>query len=134
MQGWARHEARWRWWRPQDASAQHGLQGVVTFAKNWKQKPYAKDWRQIYKIGFVFANEGAIECMTRFKIAILLRGFLKQCGYLVSLIKWGLSMHMRQTSDVVRKKEKMLWKCFEKANLVLKRFCCPIGHFGSYHI
>jgi hypothetical protein len=28
----------------------------------------------MYKIGFVFANEGAIECMTRFRIAILLRG------------------------------------------------------------
>jgi len=43
MQGGARHEARWRSWRPQDVSAQHGLQGVATFGKNRKQKPYAKD-------------------------------------------------------------------------------------------
>ena len=43
----------------------------------------------MYKIGFVFADEGAIECMTRFMIDshTIKRGFLKQCGYLVSLIK-----------------------------------------------
>ena len=36
--------------------------------KELKAKTYAKDWWQMYKVGFAFAHQGAIECTTKFGI------------------------------------------------------------------